>query len=75
MADTTRKGGDENRVEGTAKELGGKVRGALGDIVDDRSQHAEGKIDELKGKVQKNVGKVQNKIEERDRKDDLRRKY
>jgi uncharacterized protein YjbJ (UPF0337 family) len=75
MADTTRKTGDQNQIEGTAKELGGKVRGAFGDVIDDRSQHVEGKIDELKGKAQKNLGKVQNKIEERDRKDDLDRKY
>lgn len=75
MADTTRKTGDQNQIEGTAKELGGKARGAFGDIIDDRSQHVEGKIDELKGKAQKNLGKVQNKIEERDRKDDLDRKY
>jgi uncharacterized protein YjbJ (UPF0337 family) len=75
MADTTRKTGDQNRIEGTAKELGGKVRGKIGDITDDRSQQAEGKIDELKGKAQKNLGKVQNKIEELDRKDDLGRRY
>jgi uncharacterized protein YjbJ (UPF0337 family) len=75
MADTTRKSGDQNRIEGTAKELGGKVRGAFGDIVDDRSQHAEGKLDELKGKAQKNLGKAQNKIEEIDRKDDRGRRY
>jgi uncharacterized protein YjbJ (UPF0337 family) len=75
MADVTRKDGDQNRIEGTAKELGGKVRGKIGDITDNRSQHLEGKIDELKGKAQKNFGKVQNKIEERDRKDDLDRRY
>jgi uncharacterized protein YjbJ (UPF0337 family) len=67
MADTTRKTGDQNQIEGTAKELGGKVRGAVGDITDDRSQHAEGKIDELKGKAQKNLGKVQKKVEDLDR--------
>jgi uncharacterized protein YjbJ (UPF0337 family) len=74
MADTTRKSGDQNQLEGTAKELGGKVRGKVGDLVDDRNQHAQGKIDELKGKAQKNLGKVQNKIEELDRKD-IDRKY
>jgi uncharacterized protein YjbJ (UPF0337 family) len=68
MADTTRKTGDQNQMEGAAKELGGKVRGAFGDIVDDRSQHAEGKVDELKGKAQKNLGKAQNKLEDLDKK-------
>jgi uncharacterized protein YjbJ (UPF0337 family) len=69
MADTTRKDGDQNRIEGTATELGGKVRGGLGDLTDDHSQHAEGKIDEMKGKAQKNIGKAQQKL------DDINRKY
>jgi uncharacterized protein YjbJ (UPF0337 family) len=68
MADTTRKTGDQNQVEGAAKELGGKVRGGLGDLTDNRSQHLEGKVDELKGKAQKNLGKAQNKLEDLDRK-------
>jgi uncharacterized protein YjbJ (UPF0337 family) len=68
MDDTTRKTGDQNQIEGAAKELGGKVRGTVGDITDNRSQHVEGKIDELKGKAQKNLGKVQNKVEELDKK-------
>ena len=74
MADTTRKTGDQNQLEGAAKELGGKVRGGLGDLTDNHSEHAQGKIDEMKGKAQKNLGKAQNKIEELDRKD-LDRKY
>jgi uncharacterized protein YjbJ (UPF0337 family) len=67
MADTTRKDGDQNQLEGAAKELGGKVRGTFGDITDNRSQHAEGKMDELKGKAQKNLGKAQNKLDDLDR--------
>jgi uncharacterized protein YjbJ (UPF0337 family) len=67
MADNTRKTGDENRAEGTAKELGGKIRGGLGDLVDDREQHVKGTVDELKGKAQKNLGKVQQKVEDLDR--------
>ena len=68
MADTTRKTGDENRAEGAAKELGGKIRGGLGDLVDDRDQHAKGKVDELKGKAQKNLGNAQEKLENLDKK-------
>ena len=68
MADTTRKTGDQNQIEGAAKELGGKIRGGLGDLVDDREQHAKGKIDELKGKAQKNLGKAQDKLENLDKK-------
>ena len=68
MADTTRKTGDQNRAEGAAKELGGKIRGGLGDLVDDREQHAKGTIDEMKGKAQKNLGKAQQKLDDLDRK-------
>jgi uncharacterized protein YjbJ (UPF0337 family) len=68
MADTTRKDGDQNQIEGTAKELGGKVRAKVGDITDNRSQQLEGNLDELKGKAQKNLGKAQNKLEDLDKK-------
>ena len=68
MADTTRKTGDQNQLEGAAKELGGKIRGSVGDLTDNRDQHAQGKIDELKGKAQKNLGKAQDKLENLDRK-------
>ena len=67
MADSTRNTGDQNRAEGTAKELGGKIRGGLGDLVDNREQHVKGTVDELKGKAQKNLGKVQQKVEDLDR--------
>ena len=68
MADTPRKMGDQNQLVGAAKELGGKVRGGLGDLVDNREQHVKGTVDELKGKAQKNLGKVQQKVEDLDRK-------
>ncbi len=68
MADTTRKTGDQNQLEGAAKELGGKIRGGLGDLTDNREQHVKGTVDELKGKAQKNFGKVQQKIDDLDRK-------
>jgi uncharacterized protein YjbJ (UPF0337 family) len=70
MADTTRKTGDQNQVEGAAKELGGKVRGTFGDITDNREQHVKGKVDELKGKAQKNLGNAQEKLENLDKNPD-----
>lgn len=65
MDDDLKRRGIENEVEGTAKELGGKVRGGLGDALDNRDQHLRGKADELEGKVQKNFGKVERKIDEK----------
>lgn len=65
MDDDLKRRGIENEVEGTAKEITGKVRGGVGDMVDDREQHLRGKADELEGKVQKNFGKAERKLDEK----------
>ena len=52
--------GTENRVKGAAKELEGKVRGAVGDATDDHSEQLKGAAQELKGKVQRKWGEVQS---------------
>ena len=67
MADTTRKSGEQNQVEGAAKELGGKIRKNLGDLTDNHSQELKGAKDELKGKAQKNLGEAQEDVEDLDR--------
>jgi uncharacterized protein YjbJ (UPF0337 family) len=59
-----RERGAENQVEGSMKEMEGKVRGAAADAVDDESQQAKGKIKELEGKAQKNFGKLQEKLDD-----------
>jgi uncharacterized protein YjbJ (UPF0337 family) len=51
--------GTENRVKGAAKELEGKVRGALGDATDDRSEQIKGKAQEVEGTVRQKVGEAQ----------------
>jgi uncharacterized protein YjbJ (UPF0337 family) len=65
MDDDLKRRGIENEVEGTAKELGGKIRSGVGDALDDRDTHLKGKTDELEGKVQKNFGKMERKIDEK----------
>jgi uncharacterized protein YjbJ (UPF0337 family) len=65
MDDDLKRRGLGNEIEGTAKELGGKVRGGVGDMLDDRDEHWKGKTDELEGKVQKNFGKMERKIDEK----------
>jgi uncharacterized protein YjbJ (UPF0337 family) len=62
MGDITRKSPEQNQVEGKAKELGGKVRGKIGDITDDQSEQLAGKKDELKGKAQKKFGDAQRDV-------------
>jgi uncharacterized protein YjbJ (UPF0337 family) len=56
--------GTENRIEGTAKEVEGKVRGTIGDATDNESEQLKGKAKELEGKVQKNFGKAEQKVDE-----------
>ena len=55
--------GVENQVKGTAKEVGGKIRGDVGDLTDNASEHIKGRAKEMEGKVQKNVGKMEQDID------------
>jgi uncharacterized protein YjbJ (UPF0337 family) len=52
------------RVKGTAKEVKGQVRGDLGDLTDNHSEHIKGRVEEVKGKIQKNFGKTQRDLDE-----------
>lgn len=56
--------GLENEVEGTAKEMKGKLRGDLGDATDNTSEHIKGRTEELKGKIQKNFGKAEKNTDD-----------
>ena len=60
--DDIRRKGVENTVEGTGKDVKGRVKDAVGGLTGDESLQAEGKIDRVKGKVQKKVGEIQNDI-------------
>ena len=66
MGDSTRKSAEQNQIEGKAKELGGKVRGKIGDLTDDRSEQFEGKKTELKGRAQKKLGDAQSDLRDLD---------
>ena len=56
MADDLGTDGLENQVKGAAKEVGGKVRNAVGGLTGDTSEQLHGKADELKGKAQRKLG-------------------
>lgn len=60
--------GTENRVEGAAEELEGKIRGNVGDALDDRDEHVKGRAKEMKGKIKRKIGEAQQDVAERDRK-------
>lgn len=47
---------DHDRIEGSAKNMGGKVKEAAGDLTGDEKLKAEGKADQMEGKVQNAVG-------------------
>jgi uncharacterized protein YjbJ (UPF0337 family) len=53
-----------NEIKGNVKETVGKVRGDLGDAVDNSSEHLKGRAQQAEGKVQKNVGKAEQKADE-----------
>ena len=52
----------DDRIEGTAKELGGKVKGAAGDLLGDTKMQADGRIQEAVGKLQDNYGAAADQI-------------
>lgn len=48
----------QDKVEGTAKQVKGKVKATVGEATGDRRLRAEGRGDQAEGKVQKKVGDV-----------------
>ncbi len=52
----------DDRIEGTARELGGKVKGTAGDLLGDTKMQADGKIQEAVGKLQDNYGAAADQI-------------
>lgn len=55
---------NENIVEGTIRELGGKAKQTLGSAVDDKTLEAEGAADATGGRAQKSAGHFQAAIED-----------
>jgi uncharacterized protein YjbJ (UPF0337 family) len=53
---------DDNRIEGTAREFGGKVQGAAGDLIGDSKTSAEGRVNEAMGRIQENYGAAADQI-------------
>lgn len=53
---------DENRLEGTARNLGGKVESAVGDVTGDEKMKVEGAADKVAGKAQKGYGQAADTV-------------
>lgn len=53
---------DQDRIEGSAKNMGGKMKERLGKMTGDSKLQAEGKADQVEGKVQNAVGGVKDSL-------------
>jgi len=53
---------DHDRIEGSAKNIGGKVKEAAGKLTGDEKLKAEGRAEQVEGKVQNAVGGVKDAL-------------
>ena len=55
---------DHDRIEGAAKNIGGKIKEGVGKVTGDTKMQAEGKADQVEGKVQNAVGGVKDSLKD-----------
>jgi uncharacterized protein YjbJ (UPF0337 family) len=53
---------DKDRIVGSAKEIKGKVKQAVGKAVGDAKLESEGKADKIEGKVQNTIGGLKDTL-------------
>ena len=53
---------DHDRVEGAARNMGGKAKEAAGKVTGDEKLKAEGRADQMSGKVQNAVGGMKDAL-------------
>ena len=58
---------DHDRVEGAAKNIGGKIKEGVGNVTGDEKLKAEGKADQVEGKVQNAVGGLKDTLRDDNR--------
>jgi uncharacterized protein YjbJ (UPF0337 family) len=61
---------NRDQIEGTAKDIAGKVQRKVGEATDNASQQIKGGAKQVEGKVQRGAGDVQNAADKAD--DDAR---
>lgn len=57
---------DQDRIDGSLKNIGGKIKEAAGNVTGDEKLKAEGKADQVAGKVQNTVGGVKDSVRDAD---------
>jgi len=53
---------DKDRVEGAAKNIGGKIKEGIGNLTGDEKLKVEGKADQIEGKAQNAFGGVKDAL-------------
>ena len=60
---------DKNRVDGSAKNIGGKVKEGIGKVTGDSKMQTEGKADQVEGKIQNTIGGIKDSVKDAFKKD------
>ena len=55
---------DEDRIKGSAGDIGGKVKDAAGGLLGDSKMQAEGKADQVSGQLQNAYGSAKDALSE-----------
>ncbi len=55
---------DENEIEGTMRDIGGKVQDAVGGLTGDTETQVQGKLNQAYGKAQKTFGAAADEVRE-----------
>ncbi|WP_298158397.1 CsbD family protein [Brevundimonas sp.] len=56
---------DHDRIEGAAKNIGGKIKEGVGKVTGDEKLKAEGRAGQVEGKVQNTVGGIKDAVNEK----------
>ena len=56
---------DQDRIEGAAKNIGGKIKEGVGNVTGDEKLKAEGKADQVAGKVQNPLGGIKDAVNDK----------
>lgn len=55
---------DKDRIVGSAKQVQGEIKEAIGKAVGDKKLVADGKSDKVKGKIQNAIGSVKDTLKD-----------